>query len=328
MSWPGSSRPLLYGLQLMARAPSYRGARGASEPEISRFRVRLFEAPRNDDVRGNGQSRRDLRSPRPARGERPYRIERCDTGEGDSPRTELVEAAPHPDPLPVKDGERGEKHLNIEIPGSRWRGPRNDGACGYEESRRDLRPPRPARGERPYRIVRCDTGEGDSPRTELVEAAPHPDPLPVKDGERGKKHLSRKPACDHLAHDLAADGLVAGRGVMPPPAVLFHLLRGSDKALLHLGKIGVGIVQAEDEAAGADPAQRQPLGAQVILQHPVVARRRGVVDHPDRREVGDLDRQPLGRQRRVERLRPAVPDVVEAVIDRAEILSLDRKSVV
>ncbi|MCK1638440.1 UvrD-helicase domain-containing protein [Bradyrhizobium sp. 157] len=29
-------------------------------------------------------------------------------------------------------------------------------------------------------------GEGDSPRTELAETAPHPDPLPVKDGEREK----------------------------------------------------------------------------------------------------------------------------------------------
>jgi len=31
---------------------------------------------------------------------------------------------------------------------------------------------------------RSDAGEGEPPRTELVEAAPHPNPLPVKDGER------------------------------------------------------------------------------------------------------------------------------------------------
>jgi DNA helicase-2/ATP-dependent DNA helicase PcrA len=32
--------------------------------------------------------------------------------------------------------------------------------------------------------LRSNPGEGDSPRTELVERAPHPDPLPVQDGER------------------------------------------------------------------------------------------------------------------------------------------------
>jgi DNA helicase-2/ATP-dependent DNA helicase PcrA len=32
--------------------------------------------------------------------------------------------------------------------------------------------------------ARSAPGEGDSPSTELVEGAPHPDPLPVKDGER------------------------------------------------------------------------------------------------------------------------------------------------
>src|SRR5262249_47949716 len=33
---------------------------------------------------------------------------------------------------------------------------------------------------------RSDAGEGDSPQTELLETAPHPTPLPVKDGEREK----------------------------------------------------------------------------------------------------------------------------------------------
>ncbi|WKA27415.1 ATP-dependent helicase [Bradyrhizobium roseum] len=34
--------------------------------------------------------------------------------------------------------------------------------------------------------LQSNPGEGESPRAELVEAAPHPDPLPVKDGEREK----------------------------------------------------------------------------------------------------------------------------------------------
>src|ERR1700756_708935 len=33
-------------------------------------------------------------------------------------------------------------------------------------------------------VVQCNPGEGDSRRTELVERPPHPDPLPVKNGER------------------------------------------------------------------------------------------------------------------------------------------------
>jgi peptide/nickel transport system ATP-binding protein len=37
--------------------------------------------------------------------------------------------------------------------------------------------------------ARSAAGEGDSPRVALAEAAPHPDPLPVKDGEREKTPL-------------------------------------------------------------------------------------------------------------------------------------------
>ncbi|MCP3461674.1 ABC transporter ATP-binding protein [Bradyrhizobium sp. CCGUVB23] len=37
--------------------------------------------------------------------------------------------------------------------------------------------------------TRSAAGEGDSPRVVPVESAPHPDPLPVKDGEREKKPL-------------------------------------------------------------------------------------------------------------------------------------------
>ncbi|WP_338691273.1 UvrD-helicase domain-containing protein [Bradyrhizobium sp. 26S5] len=37
--------------------------------------------------------------------------------------------------------------------------------------------------------LRSNPGEGDSPQTVLAEAAPHPDPLPVKDGEREQAPL-------------------------------------------------------------------------------------------------------------------------------------------
>src|SRR6516162_1598550 len=35
-------------------------------------------------------------------------------------------------------------------------------------------------------MLRSNSGEGDSPQTGLVDAAPHPNPLPVKDGEKEK----------------------------------------------------------------------------------------------------------------------------------------------
>jgi peptide/nickel transport system ATP-binding protein len=37
--------------------------------------------------------------------------------------------------------------------------------------------------------AQCAAGEGDSPRVQLAETAPHPDPLPVKDGERERTPL-------------------------------------------------------------------------------------------------------------------------------------------
>ncbi|CCD91046.1 hypothetical protein BRAO375_1310069 [Bradyrhizobium sp. ORS 375] len=52
----------------------------------------------------NRAARAVLASPR-ARGEAGLH-RRCNPGEGGYPRTVLVERAPHPEPLPVKDGER------------------------------------------------------------------------------------------------------------------------------------------------------------------------------------------------------------------------------
>src|SRR5206468_9753191 len=43
--------------------------------------------------------------------------------------------------------------------------------------------------------LQSNPGEGDSPRVALVEAAPLPDPLPVKDGEREKVAAPLKNIC-------------------------------------------------------------------------------------------------------------------------------------
>src|SRR5689334_21737393 len=85
-------------------------------------------------------------------------------------------------------------------------------------------------------------------------------------------------AAEHLFEDLAHDVLAGELAVVPPPAVLLHLGRGGDEAARDLVEVGIGVVEAEDQPARADPAQREALGAQVILQHPVVARGRGVTD--------------------------------------------------
>jgi hypothetical protein len=60
------------------------------------------------------------------------------------------------------------------------------------------RSPRPAYGERSDRIARCDPGEGVQVYrwTNMVERAPHPNPLPVKNGETEKRpHAESQRSC-------------------------------------------------------------------------------------------------------------------------------------
>src|SRR5712675_2153167 len=124
--------------------------------------------------------------------------------------------------------------------------------------------------------------------------------------ENERLRLAGKYPPDDLFQDSPADVLVGERSVAPPPAVLLHFLGGGDKALRHLGKIRVGVVQAEDQAAGPDPAQGELLCTQIILKHPIVARRLGVMDHPDRRKVADPYRQIVLGQHLVQPPRPLV----------------------
>src|SRR3954470_16021525 len=70
----------------------------------------------------------------------------------------------------------------------------------------------------------------------------------VRDG------LRAKPLVQDLPENPALDGLVGLRRIVPPPAVALHFLRRRDEAVGDFAEIGVGVVQAENQAAGADPA--------------------------------------------------------------------------
>src|SRR3984893_19075816 len=76
--------------------------------------------------------------------------------------------------------------------------------------------------------------------------------------------LARKSAGDRFLEDLPADLLVGEGSVAPPPAILLHFLRRGHEALRHLGKIRIRVVQADDQAASANPAQCEPFRPKVI----------------------------------------------------------------
>jgi hypothetical protein len=82
----------------------------------------------------------------------------------------------------------------------------------------------------------------------------------------------KEAALDNVARNLALNGCVRQRRVGPKIAVVLHGFGCGDEALHHLSDIGFSVVQAEDNATGANPAQRDAVRAQVVLQQPVVAR--------------------------------------------------------
>ena len=68
---------------------------------------------------------------------------------------------------------------------------------------------------------------------------------------------------DHLAQHPALDRAVAGERILPPPAAPLHCFGGGDEAVGDCLVIGFRIIQAEDEPAGADPAERQAFRPQM-----------------------------------------------------------------
>src|SRR5690349_13017691 len=103
--------------------------------------------------------------------------------------------------------------------------------------------------------------------------------------ERSSGAFRRQPMREDFAQDFTPDRLVRCSRIAPPPAVLLHRIGGSDKTVRDGDEIGLGVVETEDQPAGADPAECQTFGAQIVLEHPVVARRLGVKHGPDRREI-------------------------------------------
>jgi hypothetical protein len=54
-----------------------------------------------------------------------------------------------------------------------------------------------------------------------------------------------------------------------------HLRSRRNESFGDLRKVGVGVVETEDQTARCQPSSSQTMGAQIVLQHPVVARSRG-----------------------------------------------------
>src|SRR5690242_7860468 len=87
----------------------------------------------------------------------------------------------------------------------------------------------------------------------------------------GPRSRSPETRDKHLLEHLPPDGCVGDAWVGPPPAVLPHGERCGKEALRDCFEIGFRVVEAEYDTTGPDPAQRQTLGTEIVLKHPVVA---------------------------------------------------------
>ncbi len=128
---------------------------------------------------------------------------------------------------------------------------------------------------------------------------------------------------DHFLEYGPFDRFIRQSRIVPPPAVLLHGFRGGYEAIGNRGEIGVRIVEAEDQPAGTDPAQRQAFGAQIILQHPIVTGRLRVTDRPNRGHVLDLDRQRFLPQSLVQLSCSFIPSLIEIAVKCFDVRRLE-----
>ncbi len=118
------------------------------------------------------------------------------------------------------------------------------------------------------------------------------------------------------------DLLVAEASAHHQPSACMALAAATNRSATAWKSASV-VVQAEDEAAGTNPAQRQSMRPQVELQHPVVARGPRVADGPDRGDVGHLDRQLGLAQQPVEVIGTAVPGRIQVAVDGTDLRRID-----
>ena len=104
---------------------------------------------------------------------------------------------------------------------------------------------------------------------------------------------------------------------MRPPAVLLHRHSGSDESFGHQLKIFFRIVETEDESTATHPTQRQPLGTEVELEHPIIAAGDVIQDGPNRREVGHSHGQARRGEAFVETLSALIPTLIQTGIPSA-----------
>ena len=127
-------------------------------------------------------------------------------------------------------------------------------------------------------------------------------------------------AASHKCRPLIAENSAKEEFMLdPPPPVAVHGPGGRHEAVRHGLEVLLGVVQAEDDPAGSDPAQRQAFGTEIVLQHPVIARGLAVADGPDGGHVRDAERQPLIGQAAVETPRTFVPERIEVLVQLSNL---------
>lgn len=96
---------------------------------------------------------------------------------------------------------------------------------------------------------------------------------------------------------------------------MLHLRGCEDEPLHHSFKVSIAVVEAEDQPSGSDPAQRQAMHSQVVLQHPVEPAWLGVEEGPDTGHICRLQGDVVGLHRTVEVLNASIPAFIQTFID-------------